>query len=154
MTLLTKMADYLVWANDTIWEIVKRLSEEEFRRPIYNSRGSIFQRYVHLAEDTWEWFHDWHGEESEEPDFQRMTQRDLYQFISQYVKRWCSFITERTVDEFKDERDGRIVVITFEEMFFHLVNHFTYHRGQIAMSLRMLGKDVSMTDYVPYRFSV
>jgi uncharacterized damage-inducible protein DinB len=41
--------------------------------------------------------------------------------------------------------------MTFDEILFHLVNHATYHRGQIVMGLRILGKDVVMTDYVPYR---
>jgi uncharacterized damage-inducible protein DinB len=154
MILVGRMARYLKWANDTTWKIVESLTDGEFTQTLAVDAGSVHNRYVHLAQDTWEWYHDWHGDEPEAPDFQNMTRRGLYQFISEYVEKWCSLIKERTVDEFKDERDGKVVVITFEEMFFHLVNHFTYHRGQIVMGLRMLGKDVSMTDYVPYRFSV
>ena len=82
-----------------------------------------------------------------------MTRNELYQFITDYLKKWQSLIEERTVDEFTDERAGKKVVIKFDEMFFHMVNHFTYHRGQIVMGLKMLGKDVPMTDYIPYRFS-
>ncbi|MFW9891673.1 MAG: DinB family protein, partial [Candidatus Thorarchaeota archaeon] len=67
---MEKLANYLQWANDTIWEIVETLSEEEFSRILYESGGSIHSRYIHLAEDTWEWYHDWHGESPEEPDFQ------------------------------------------------------------------------------------
>ncbi len=154
MSLIESLAGYLKWANDIVWKVVVGVSDEEFEQPLAIGAGSLQKRYLHYAADTWEWFHDWHGEEPEAPDFQSMARRDLYQFISEYVERWCSLITKRTVDEFRDERDGKVVVVTFEEMFFHLVNHFTYHRGQIVMGLRMLGKDVSMTDYVPYRFSV
>ena len=82
-----------------------------------------------------------------------MTRKELYQFVVDYLKRWQDLIEERTVDEFKDEREGRTVVIKFDEMFFHMVNHFTYHRGQIVMGLKILGKEVPMTDYVPYRCS-
>lgn len=153
MALLEKLANYLQWANDTIWEIVETLSEEEFSRILYESGGSIRSRYIHLAEDTWEWYHDWHGESPEEPDFQSMTRTELYDFIKSYTAKWISLIDERTINEFNDERAGKVLTLKFDEMFFHMVNHFTYHRGQIVMSLRLLGKEVPMTDYVPHRFS-
>ena len=153
MTLLEEMAGYLTWANTSIWKIVETLNDDEYRQDLTEGAGSIQRRYVHLAMDTWEWFHDWHGEEPQEPDFQSMTRKELYQFVVDYLKRWQDLIEERAVDEFKDEREGRTVVIKFDEMFFHMVNHFTYHRGQIVMGLKILGKEVPMTDYVPYRFS-
>ncbi|MHA2352421.1 MAG: DinB family protein [Candidatus Thorarchaeota archaeon] len=153
MTLVEKMAEYLTWANTSIWKIVETLSDDEFGLPLAEGAGSIQKRYIHLAVDTWEWFHDWHSEEPQEPDFQNMKRDELYQFITDYLKKWQNLIEKRTVDEFSDERTGKTVVIQFDEMFFHMVNHFTYHRGQIVMGLKMLGKDVVMTDYVPYRFS-
>ena len=153
MTLLVKLAKYLTWANDTMWEIVESLSDEEFDRTLYETGGSLHIRYIHLAVDTWEWYHDWHGEEPEEPDFQGMTRSELYKFITEYVEKWINMIEERSVNEFRDERAGKVLTLQFDEMFFHMVNHFTYHRGQIAMSLKLLGKETSMTDYVPHRFS-
>lgn len=153
MHLFEKLANYMTWANDSIWRVVESLNDDEFERPLTDNTGSIRKRYVHLAEDTWEWFHDWHGEEPQEPDFQNMTRSELYRFIVEYSEKWQNMIKERDIDKFVDERDGKTVEITFEEIFFHLVNHFTYHRGQIVMGLRILGEDVPMTDYVPYRFS-
>ncbi len=153
MILLERMARYLEWANASIWKIVDTLSDEEFSQSLADGVGSIHGRYIHLAEDAWEWFHDWHSEEPQEPDFQGMTRNELNQFIIDYLKKWQILIEERTVDKFTDERAGKRVVLEFDEMFFHMVNHFTYHRGQIVMGLKMLGKEVPMTDYVPYRFS-
>ena len=153
MTLLEKLAGYLNWANASIWKIVETLSDDEFGQSLTEGAGSVHRRYIHLAEDTWEWFHDWHGEEPQETDFQSMERNELYQFIVDYLKIWKSLIDVRAVDEFADERAGKKVVIKFDEMFFHMVNHFTYHRGQIVMGLKILGKDVPMTDYVPYLFS-
>ena len=153
MILLEKMVGYLEWANNSIWRIVETLSDDEFERLLAEGAGSICKRYIHLAEDTWEWFHDWHGEEPQEPDFQGMTRSEIYRFIVAYLKKWRDLIEERTVDEFTDVRGGKSVVIEFDEMLFHMVNHFTYHRGQIVMGLKILGKEVPMTDYIPYRFS-
>ena len=92
MFLLDRLAGYLTWANDVIWKIVETLSDEEFGQSYAERGGSIHGRYVHLAEDTWEWFHDWHGEEPQEPDFQNMTRPELFQFISDYLGRWQSMI--------------------------------------------------------------
>jgi uncharacterized damage-inducible protein DinB len=153
MTLIEKISRYLTWANASIWEIVETLTDDEFGQSLAEGAGSIHTRYIHLVEDTWEWFHDWHGEEPPEPEFQSMTRNELYQFIVDYSKKWQNLIDDRTVNEFIDERAGNTVVIPFDEMFFHLVNHFTYHRGQIVMGLKMFGKDVPMTDFVPYLFS-
>ena len=153
MMLLEKMAGYLKWANDSVWKIVENLDDDEFGISLAEGAGSVRRRYIHLAEDTWEWFHDWHGEEPQEPDFQGMARKNLYQFITEYLEKWQSLIEERSVDKFTDKRDGKRIVIEFDEMFFHIVNHFTYHRGQIVMGLKMLGKEVPMTDYVPHRFA-
>jgi uncharacterized damage-inducible protein DinB len=153
MTLIVKLSKYLIWANDTIWEIVENLSHEEFNRTLNETGGSIHRRYIHLAQDSWEWFHDWHGEEPEEPDFMNMKRKELYQFITEYAEKWFHLIEERTVNEYQDERAGKALTLSFEEMFFHIVNHFTYHRGQIVMALKLLGKEVTTTDYVPYRIS-
>lgn len=153
MFLIEKMAAYLTWANNSIWKIVETLSTDEFEQSLAEGAGSIHQRYIHLAEDTWEWFHDWHGGNPQEPDFYNMPRNELFQFISDYLKKWRKAAEDRFIENFEDERDGKTVVISIDEIYFHLVNHFTYHRGQIAMGLRMLGKEVPMTDYVPHRFS-
>ena len=153
MSLLERLGEYLIWADAAIWEIVKDLSDEEFERTLYETGGSIHRRYIHLVQDTWEWFHDWHSEEPEEPDFLNMTRKELYQFIIEYTGKWISLIEKRTVNEYRDERAGKVLTLQFDEMFFHVVNHYTYHRGQIVMALKLLGKEVPMTDYVPHRFS-
>jgi len=141
-----------MWANDTLWRITEKLTDEEFSRDFDKTGGSIRRRYIHLAEDTWEWYHDWHDEEPEEPDFLEMARGELYKFMMDYIMKWRNLIDEQTVNYFKDERNGKVVTLKLDEMIFHLANHHTYHRGQIVMGLRLLGKNVEMTDYVPYRF--
>ena len=48
MILIPKIASYMVWANDVIWEIVKELNDEEYNHVFYNTGGSIRLRYIHL----------------------------------------------------------------------------------------------------------
>ena len=40
---------------------------------------------------------------------------------------------------------------TVQEILFHIVNHSTYHRGQIMAQLRESGLDAVSTDYIFYK---
>ncbi|MHA2085991.1 MAG: DinB family protein [Candidatus Thorarchaeota archaeon] len=134
--------------------MVQELTDEEYSHTFGECGGSLQQRYIHLAEDNWEWYCDWTGEDSgEKPDFQNMSRDTLFEYILSYNQKWFDMIESRNVDTLELKRNGKSVTLEFEEMFFHMNNHATYHRGQIVMGLRLLGKDVHMTDYVPHRFT-
>jgi uncharacterized damage-inducible protein DinB len=91
------------------------------------------------------------GQEAEIPDFLGMSRDDLFGFIMDYALKWRELADARVISSYNEVRNGKDVVINTDEIAFHLVNHHTYHRGQIVMGLRMLGKNVEMTDYIPYR---
>jgi len=152
MTLLENMSAYLFWADSTIWNIVQSLSDEEYSRDLYENGGSIQRRYAHLAEDLREWYFDWIGQTlGEELDFMSMPREVVLKSINEYTKMFTDMVEKRTINYLEMDTGEEKLRITFDEILFHLVNHATYHRGQIVMGLRILGKDVVMTDYVPYR---
>ena len=149
------MSKYLFWADSTIWNIVQNLTDEEYKRDLYGNGGSIQRRYTHLAEDLWEWFFDWVGQDNrEEPDFMSMSREEVFKSINEYSKMFTDMIETRTVNHLDLDTGEVKLRISFDEILFHLVNHATYHRGQIVMGLRILGKDVVMTDYVPHRIQL
>ncbi len=151
MELLHSVIRYMEWADEIIWDIVKDLSEEEFTQSFGEFGGSIHRRYIHVAQDLWEWYHDWKDESPDEPPFSQMTRVELFESVSDYTDRFKQLTEDPIYAEFGfDARDKRIEM-NIEEFIFHIVNHATYHRGQIVMCLRMLGKDTPMTDYVPFR---
>ncbi|MFW9965657.1 MAG: DinB family protein [Candidatus Thorarchaeota archaeon] len=155
MNLLERMGQYLVWADKTVWEMVQGLTEEEFDRPLGEGGGSIRKRYIHLAQDTWEWYYDWIDKDpDDEPNFEGMERGTLFGFLTDYVHKFINMIENRLVNEITFDSKGKDITIVFEEILFHLVNHAAYHRGQIAMGLRLLGKEVQMTDYVPHRIAI
>jgi uncharacterized damage-inducible protein DinB len=155
MNILERMGQYVIWADITIWGIVQGLSDEEFDGSLGEGGGSIRKRYIHLAQDTWEWYHDWIDKSPEdEPDFDGMSRDALFKFLTDYVHRFLKMIDDRTVDKIIFDNKGKDITINFDEILFHLVNHAAYHRGQIVMGLRLLGKEVQMTDYVPHRIAM
>lgn len=40
---------------------------------------------------------------------------------------------------------------SIQQILFHVVNHFTHHRGQIISDLRQNGIDPIITDYIFYK---
>ena len=153
-SLVDRIVAYWQWADITVWSLIKDLSDEEFNQSFGEFGGSLRKRYIHLAEDNWEWYSDWTGADiQEEPDFNNMSKEELFEFISSYNSKWADL---RVTDSEKTINVGQgdtMITLTFPEMLFHMNNHATYHRGQIAMCLRLLGKETHMTDYVPQRLS-
>jgi uncharacterized damage-inducible protein DinB len=139
------------WADGTIWDIVRDLSEEEFTQSFGKHGGSIHRRYVHLAQDLWEWHHDWRDENPDQPPFDQMTRNELFESISDYTNRIEQLIDNTQYATFAFNARNKRIEMIIDEFIFHIANHATYHRGQIVMCLRMLGKDTPMTDYVPFR---
>jgi len=155
MELLERMGQYLLWADERIWQIVSELSEEDYSRDLGMNIGSIKKRYVHLAEDYLEWYFDWIGNHSEKMlDFNALGRDEIFHIIQQTINRFIAMIKKPSVELIQIDAEKDKITIAFEEIFFHLVNHATYHRGQIVIGLRILGKEVPMTDYVPHRIQI
>ncbi len=48
---------------------------------------------------------------------------------------------------------GQAFANNVQDILFHVVNHSTYHRGQIAIEFRKCGLEPLMTDYIFYKRS-
>ncbi len=62
-------------------------------------------------------------------------------------------LNERNLDEvivYKNSK-GDEFQNSIQEIFFHFINHSTYHRGQIAMLMKQAGLEPINTDYIFYK---
>jgi len=53
---------------------------------------------------------------------------------------------EKTIDY--ENTEGKSFTHTLQDMLFHIINHSTYHRGQIAMDFRANGIEPLVSDYI------
>ena len=62
-------------------------------------------------------------------------------------------LSERNLDEIIGYRNskGDEFQNSIQEIFFHFINHSTYHRGQIAMLMKQAGLEPINTDYIFYK---
>lgn len=77
----------------------------------------------------------------------------LQQMAEEGAAIWLDFI-ENTASFDRDlsysNYTGDPYVTNVEQIMIHLVNHSSYHRGQVALRVRQLGLQPVNTDYITY----
>ena len=73
-----------------------------------------------------------------------------------YENQRTSFEITSEADDFEkridyENSEGRLFTNTLQDLLFHIINHSTHHRGQIATNLRASGIIPQPLDYVFYK---
>ena len=142
---LQTLVDYHYWARDRLFPAVETLSDEQLRRPLGNSFSSVFDTMVHLCGADWIWRSRWEGESP-----MALPKPELYHDLSKVRAAWLD--EERRIRAIVDRLgpegilrpveytgwDRRRQAQPFWQMLQHVVNHGSYHRGQVTTMLRQL----------------
>ena len=143
---LQTLVDYHYWARDRMLSVVEALTEEQLRRPLGNSFSSVFDTVVHLCGADWIWRSRWEGVSP-----MALPSPDMYESLAKVREAWedeerrIRAIVTRLGPEGITRAieyqgwDGRRQAQPFWQMLQHLVNHGSYHRGQVTTMLRQLG---------------
>jgi uncharacterized damage-inducible protein DinB len=72
--------------------------------------------------------------------------------VDEQIKKLADTTTEESLEReiAYTNFHGEIWRYTAAQIFQHMVNHSTYHRGQVTTLLRALGATPCMTDYLYY----
>lgn len=149
--------DYTEWANETLYTAVSVLTAEETLRQVGGSFPSIRDTLAHSAAADWVWLCRWTGESPTgwptwangsvgeiREEWRRIhTQRNafLHGLSDADLDREIAFT--RLNGESNQARLGFLMQ--------HVVNHATYHRGQVASQMRLVGATPPSTDLLLYR---
>jgi uncharacterized damage-inducible protein DinB len=73
-----------------------------------------------------------------------------------YENQRGSFDITSNTDDFDkridyENSEGRLFTNTIHDILFHIINHSTYHRGQIAIDFRLNNFEPITTDYIFYK---
>jgi uncharacterized damage-inducible protein DinB len=140
------LVDYNYWARDRLLEAVEALTPEQFLRDMGNSFGSVRDTVAHICDAEHIWLSRWRGEQPtgfQKPDRMpdvaaaRREWAELERGMRDVLARFGPEAVERTI-EYKDMR-GAARSDVFWQMVQHVVNHGSYHRGQVTTMLRQLG---------------
>ena len=143
---LRALVDYHYWARDRLLDAVDRLSGEQLTRDLGNSFASIRDTLVHLYGAERIWCARWEGESPQSMpnanDFPNLAGiRTAWAEQEQKVRTVLERIGEKGVGQPITYRtlNGEPQAQPFWHMLQHLVNHGSYHRGQVTTMLRQLG---------------
>jgi uncharacterized damage-inducible protein DinB len=154
---LRSLFAYDSWANDILLAAIQRLPEETLRRDLGASHQSLFGTMVHLVAAEEIWISRWKG--APRP---KLTSTEEIPSMSALLDWWSRVREERDayVSSLKDaDLEGELEMSTstgtkyrhrFSDMFRHMANHSSYHRGQVALLLRQLGEKPPSTDLIRF----
>jgi uncharacterized damage-inducible protein DinB len=143
---LRTLVDFNYWARDRMLAAVEPLSPDQYTRDLGNSFKSVRDTLVHMYSAEWVWYTRWQGTSPTAPipfdafaDLPALSAawRDLETQIQSFVDGLDAAAIGREFDyRLMNGQPGRSV---FWQMLQHVVNHATYHRGQVVTMLRQLG---------------
>jgi len=145
---LDLLLDYHYWARDRMFAALARLSPEAYAADRGNSFRSIRDTVVHVYSAEWSWHSRWRGHSPSAhlspeafPDVAaiRSAWLELEPQVRAFVGGLGSHDRERVFDYFA--LNGTPQQSVFWHMVQHVVNHATYHRGQVTTMLRQAGAE-------------
>ena len=153
--LLKQLAAYNVWAHQKLLDVILGLPEEKQLAELPSSFCNIKSTLLHMwdAESIW-WqrvkLHERFLRPSE--NFKGVT-RDAGNGLLSQSKLWESWISNASdlalehVFEYRDSKKELIKMPVYQ-VITQVMNHGTYHRGQLVNMLRQLGVDkLPQTDF-------
>jgi uncharacterized damage-inducible protein DinB len=149
--------DYNTWANHRSIEAASVLSTERFVQAMGSSFGSVRDTLAHIYGAEWIWLERFQGRSPqslpETAQFQDMASlRERWDELERRLLGFVRGLTQADLDrvfEYKTLKFGVYRNPLWESMQ-HVVNHGTYHRGQITTLLRQLGAQPIATDLMHF----
>jgi uncharacterized damage-inducible protein DinB len=143
---LRTLVDYHYWARDRLLDAVERLTPEQFSKDLGNSFSSIRDTLAHLYGADWLWCSRWEGGMPQDlPDVRTFPDklsdiRTMWKTQEQKVRAVLDRLGEAGINRPIEYQalDGSKQAQVFWCQLQHLVNHGSYHRGQVTTMLRQL----------------
>jgi len=149
--------DYNAWANHRSMDAASKLTTEQFVKPMGSSFGSVRDTLAHIYGAEWIWLERFQGRSPASlPDGTQFKDiASLRERWDEHEVRLLGFVrglTQTDLDrliEYKTLKFGVYSNPLWESMQ-HLVNHGSYHRGQVTTLLRQLGAQPIATDLMHF----
>ena len=145
------------WASQRIVQASRSLSPEQLQKDHGTAFHSVFGTLVHIYQADAAWF----GRINGNPDSQTSTyppksdlaglSSDWFALLDRAVD-WSSKLSEADwskIISYKDSR-GSAHQTALLPILMHLVNHGSYHRGQVSQLLRQSGVTPPATDLIMF----
>ncbi len=164
---------YNRWANQRMFSVLEKLSDEQFNAAVQSSFPSIRESVFHILAAEWIWLKRWQGTSPRAgvanpnasmavwntltpsgPSAEELsTLSGLRKFADVLERERSEFIQTLTEDKLHNRLSFTDMASTsysepLAELMQHVVNHGTYHRGQVTTLQRQVGGETVPLDMV------
>ena len=140
------LLEYHYWARDRILDAAEKLPPEQFTKDLGSSFKSVRDTLAHTYVAEWAWYSRWTGNSPTAAlPFEMFpnlgTLRRAWSELELKVRAFVDGLGEGGVDRVIDYKmiNGEARRSPVWQMVQHMVNHGSYHRGQVTTLLRQLG---------------
>jgi uncharacterized damage-inducible protein DinB len=154
---MQQLFEYNAWANRRSLSVAEKLTLEQFLQPMGSSFSSVRDTLAHIYGVERVWLERFRG--ISPPAIPRA---DQFNDVASLRESWLKFEPELLtyvgglsqydldrVMEYKTLRFGEYRNPLWQSML-HLINHGSYHRGQVTTLLRQHGVQPVLTDLIHY----
>ncbi|MEP6845302.1 MAG: DinB family protein [Panacibacter sp.] len=151
--LFKELTEYNLWANTIVCTWLEQISDEQWATEVVSSFNSIQETVLHAISAEKAWLQRFKKENVEwlQPTY-KGTKEDhikLWKETSTELKSFIDAFNENDLDTNLDFKrlNGDAYSMPYYQLFAHVVNHASYHRGQLVTMLRQVGfTNVGSTD--------
>jgi uncharacterized damage-inducible protein DinB len=148
---------YNHWANGRMLDATADLPHEELTRDLGSSFPSVRDTLTHMLGAEWIWLSRWMGvSPSGVPVSWDLSThaaiRDRWRAVEEERSAFLDAQTGASLERVIEYRNtaGEPFSNPLWQMLRHVVNHASYHRGQITTMLRQLGRPAATTDLIVF----
>ena len=154
---IRELYSYNHWANQRAMAAASKLKTDTFTRNLGNSFSSVRDTLAHIMAAEWIWLERWNGRSPTAllgaADFP--TPGALAKRWTEIQKAQNAFLDALTPERLQanltyTNTEGQSFAYPLWQQTVHVVNHSSYHRGQITTLLRQLGAEPVTTDLLVY----
>jgi uncharacterized damage-inducible protein DinB len=149
--------DYNAWANRRSLDAAAALGVEQFLKPLSSSFSSVRDTLAHIWGSEWLWLERFQGRSP-------ASLPDVAQFddVAALKSRWqedevrlLKFVASLSQEDLNKVHEYRTLSFgqyknSLWQSMQHMVNHGTYHRGQVATMLRQLNAKPLSSDLIHF----
>ena len=149
--------DYNRWAGRRTLTVASTLAKDDFLRPMGNSFSSVRDTLAHILGAEWIYLERWQGRSPKAlfdlaifPTVQSLESR--WEKVARDQMRFIEALTSQRLGEelaYINLKGERYSYPLWQQLV-HVVNHSSYHRGQVTTLLRQLGAEAVSTDFLVY----
>jgi len=155
LSIILNHLQYNAWANNKLIDYVSQLDRHLLEREVKSSFPSLCKTIQHTANAQEIWLSrlqqapllTWPGETNGLNAMQKWKKSNI-DFITHFEQQPADYIQQLV--EYKTIK-GETFATKAGDIALHVVNHSTFHRGQMITMLRELGQEnLPATDYIFY----